>query len=203
MQNAMRLLLSIFFLITPLLAAAPLTQGERDRAMSLLHATRKQVLDAVANLSPEQWNFKQAPDRWSIAEVAEHITVTEAGLFHLVERMLKEPPPDGLATESQGKDARVQKEMTDRTRRFRAPGEVAPTGRFAGRAEFEAAFKSRRDETIRYLQTTPDDLRGHGSKHGLFGVIDAYQWLLIIGSHTERHLLQIDEVKRDSAFPKR
>src|SRR5947209_6162535 len=55
--------------------AAPLDQGERDRAMSHLHATRKMFLDSVAGLSDTQWNFKPAPERWSVAECAEHIAV--------------------------------------------------------------------------------------------------------------------------------
>ena len=41
----------IIALTTAALAAGPLSQGERDRAMSSLHATRKMFLDEVANLS--------------------------------------------------------------------------------------------------------------------------------------------------------
>src|SRR5712672_1484573 len=61
-----------------------LTQVERERAMSELHATRKQFLDSVAGLSDAQWNFKPSPDVWSVAEVAEHIAVSEDTILKLV-----------------------------------------------------------------------------------------------------------------------
>jgi hypothetical protein len=35
------------------------------------------------------------------------------------------------------------------------------------------------------------------------GPLDAYQWLLLISGHTERHLAQILEVKADPNFPRR
>src|SRR5260370_40137078 len=46
------------------------TQGDRDRLLSALHATRKQILDAVTGLTPAQWNFKPGPDPCSIPEVS-------------------------------------------------------------------------------------------------------------------------------------
>ena len=49
--------------------AAGLSQGERDRAMSELHATRKQLLDAVNGLTEEQLRWKAGPERWSAMEV--------------------------------------------------------------------------------------------------------------------------------------
>jgi hypothetical protein len=33
--------------------------------------------------------------------------------------------------------------------------------------------------------------------------LDAYQWLLLLASHSERHTLQILEVKADPNFPKK
>src|SRR5438045_3372548 len=78
-SSEMKKLLIVSLVLT---IAAPafgetLTQGERERAMSELHATRKQFLDSVAGLSDAQWNFKPAPDVRSVAEVAEHIAVSE------------------------------------------------------------------------------------------------------------------------------
>ena len=84
------------------LAAEPLSQGERDRAMSSLHATRKMFLDEVANLSDAQWTFKPAPERWSIAECAEHIALSEDLLFQLVtEKLMKSPAEPDKSTDAQ------------------------------------------------------------------------------------------------------
>jgi len=34
------------------------------------------------------------------------------------------------------------------------------------------------------------------------GMLDAYQWILLLSGHTERHTLQILEVKADPKYPK-
>src|SRR5271157_4453659 len=77
-----------------LLPAQTLSQHDREFAMSSLHATRKLFLDSVAGLTPEQWNFKAAPGRWSIAECAEHIAATEDFISYLVREMIMKAPAD-------------------------------------------------------------------------------------------------------------
>ncbi|MFN7922183.1 MAG: DinB family protein [Bryobacteraceae bacterium] len=168
--------------------------------MSALHASRKQVLDAISTLPAKQWNFKPAPDRWSIAQIAEHIVVTEENIFGIVSKMLASPA--GTAKSAAGNDERVMKETPDRSQKFQAPAEVVPTGRFRDRAAAVAAFRARRDQTIEFIQKTPEDLRHRLKAHPLFGEIDAYQWLLMAGAHSERHLKQIEEVKADPRFPR-
>src|SRR4026207_847142 len=78
---------------TPAKAAPPkmstgesstLTKEERDRAIEYLKQTEKDFLAATEGLSDAQWKFKAAPDRWSIAEASEHITVTEDTIWKLV-----------------------------------------------------------------------------------------------------------------------
>ena len=89
----MRISMLLALLALPL-CAEPLTKGERDQAMSHLHATRKQILDFIGPLSEAQWNYKAGPDRWSIAECAEHITETENMLRGLIQKTVKDSPVD-------------------------------------------------------------------------------------------------------------
>jgi hypothetical protein len=56
---------------------AQLTDFERDFALSHLYASEKMFLVSVEGLSPAQLNFRAAPNRWSIAECAEHIALAE------------------------------------------------------------------------------------------------------------------------------
>jgi hypothetical protein len=83
----MKRLLTALCLVTfasPLMRAEALTPAELDRAVSYLEKTRDGVIEATRGLSPAQLNFKPAPDRWSVAEVTEHIAATEAFLMNLV-----------------------------------------------------------------------------------------------------------------------
>ena len=56
-------------------SATTLTAQERDFAIKQFETTRDNFLKSIAGLSQKQWTFKPAPERWSVAEVAEHITV--------------------------------------------------------------------------------------------------------------------------------
>jgi len=181
-------------------SAATLTQGERDRAMSSLHATRKQFLDETAGLSDAQWNFKPAPDRWSIAECAEHIVLTEEALFQMVQKVLKSPAVPG--TDLSANDEAVMKMIVDRSRKAQAAESLKPTHRWKTRAELIDHFKKIRDEHIAFIRDTQEDLRAHVSPHPVFHQLDAYQWILLMAGHSERHVAQIREVKADPKYPR-
>jgi hypothetical protein len=187
--------------------AEPISKGERDQAMSHLHATRKQVMDLIGPLSEAQWKFKPGPERWSIAECAEHITETENMLRGLVQQSAKKLAVDEAKRAAAGakKEASakaVLAAMTDRSKTATAPGEVRPTGRYATKAALVAALNARRDETIRYVETTEDDLRGRFFQMGSGREMDLYEMILMISGHAERHLLQMKEVTAAAGYPK-
>lgn len=192
------------FLLTVILTAGLLPQGERDRAMSSLHASRKMFLDQLAGLSEAQWKFKPAPDRWSVAECAEHIAVSEDTLFQLVtEKVMKSPAePDKSTPEQKAKDQRVLEMVPDRSQKRQAPEFLKPTGKWKTRDELIAHFKESRDRTIAYVEKADESVRQHFAPHPMMETLDAYQWILLISAHSERHTAQIREVKADPNFPK-
>ena len=95
MIHLMRLctLICLVALAIPQTTAAPaFTQKDRDAGVKYLEETRKNFLDSINGLSEAQWTFKAGPDRWSIAETAEHITVSEGFIVQLIsEKILKGP----------------------------------------------------------------------------------------------------------------
>jgi hypothetical protein len=182
--------------------AQPLTNIERERAMSELHAGRKLLLDAVDGLSEAQWTFKPAPDRWSVAEVAEHITLAEDFLFNASQQILTTPATPDKKAEVQGKDEIVLTKTLDRSRKGTAPEPLVPTHHWTTHQEMIEQYKKSRDRTIAYIASTQDELRSHFYKHPAYDLLDAYQWLLFMAAHSERHILQLKEVKADPNFPK-
>jgi uncharacterized damage-inducible protein DinB len=182
--------------------ALPLTQNERDKAISHFNATRKVLLDSLAGLSDAQWNFKPSPERWSIAECAEHIAVSEDAIFELVQKALKSPAEPDKKALAQGKDEMLLRAMPNRSVKAQAPEFLQPKRRWPDRESLIAHFKQSRDRNIAYLQTTEDDLRGHFLEHPVFKTLDTYQMMLLISAHCERHTLQINEVKADPNYPK-
>lgn len=185
-------------------AAEPITRGERDRAMSELHATRKMFLDSIEGLSRAQWEFKPSPEAWSIAEVAEHITVSEASLMELLrKKVLATPAAPDKRGSAKANDEAFLRRIADRSEKAQAPEFLKPSGRWKAPEAMAAEFKSRRAATIAYADTTQDDLRAHFTPGPGGGEIDAYQILLLIAAHTGRHVQQINEVKANPNYPKK
>jgi hypothetical protein len=184
-------------------APTPLTAQEREFALKQFETTRDNFLKSIAGLSQKQWTFKPAPDRWSVAEVAEHIAVSESTLAGLVEKQIMSSPaaPEKRA-QVKGKEEIILQRMPDRSHKAQAPEFLRPTGRWATQAELTKAFEDSRKANMDYIRTTNDDLRDHFFDHPVFGTLDGYQWLLLLSSHSGRHTEQIDEVKADPNFPK-
>ena len=145
----MRMMLGTLALATAF--AAPLEQGERDRAMSHLHATRKVFLDSIAGLSDAQWNFKPAADRWSIAECAEHIAVSDDSLFDLMRQTLKSPAAP--EKKSAVKDEFILQVVPDRSVKPRPRNSCSPSA--AGRTVKRSLRISSKVATATSLTSRP------------------------------------------------
>jgi uncharacterized damage-inducible protein DinB len=199
----MKRLLGITLLWGAGAGAATLTPEERDRAVNHLLQTRAAFLKSIEGLSAEQWSFKPAPNAWSVGEVAEHITVSEGSILDLVTKKILAAPVDpAKIAETQGKDDAVLRMIPDRSEKFQAPAFLQPQARWS-QAALPAEFNARRDRTIAYIRATPDELRSHTLAHPAMKTLDAYQWILLISAHAQRHTAQIEEVKAHPGFPKR
>ena len=193
--------------LTAVAATAPtLTQAERDRAVAEFEGSRQAFLDATKGLSPAQWNFKPAPDRWSVAQCAEHIALSEDFIFNglLRDKVLKTPETPEKREAAKGKDELILKAVQDRSQKFKAPEPLDPEKRPMSPEDSIKLFLESRAHTIEYIKTTQDDLRDHFFDHPVpaIGTLDGYQWMLLVSGHTRRHTLQILEVKADPNFPK-
>jgi uncharacterized damage-inducible protein DinB len=183
-------------------AAPTLTPEERESALKSFQTTHDNFLKSISGLSQKQWTFKPAPDRWSVAEVAEHITLSEGLIFSLVQEAMQSPAAPEKRAQVAGKDEMILTRVPDRSHKAQAPEMLKPTGRWPTEADLVKAFEERRAATMEYIKTTNDDLRDHFFDHPVFGTLDAYQWLLLISTHSARHTAQIEEVKADPNFPK-
>lgn len=178
-----------------------LTQGERDRAMSYLHATQKQVADTVTSLTPAQLAFRASPNSWSVADCLEHLALTETALFgNLTGKVLKSPAAPEKAAALKDKDQDVIKAISSRDQKAKAPEALVPSNKWKTTAETLAAFRAARKKTISYVESTADPLRVHVMTGAM--PMDGYQVILMIGAHTERHLAQMKEVMANANFPK-
>jgi len=188
--------------LASLAARAPeLTKEDRDSALRYLESTRKNIEEATQGLSDEQWNFKPGPGRWSVAQVMEHIAAAEDMIRGMiVEKVLKAPAAPDRDTKKL--DAMVLAAIPDRSTKFQAPEPLRPTNRFGSPDGSLKHFLESRAKTEALLKDTPD-LRDHAVDSPMGQKLDAYEWILFIAAHSDRHLKQMKEVQADPNYPKK
>jgi hypothetical protein len=185
-------------------AAAPaqeLTQSEKDKALQYLETTKKGVLEATKGLSEAQWNFKPAPDRWSVAQVMEHIATAEDFIRGMLKEKIMMAPAGEPGRDVKKTDEGVLAMVPDRTTKLQAPEPLVPTNRFGSPEASVKHFVESRATTEDFLKTTTG-LRDHVADSPM-GKLDGYEFVLLIAAHSERHTKQINEVKADANFPKK
>lgn len=177
-----------------------MTNAERAELIELLLSAQQEFLIAVDGLTDAQWSFKPAPERWSVAEVAEHIMLADAMLLETARQSLAgQPDPEWLATVS--KTGTLKNALPNRSRRVDAPGAIQPQ-RTLTRAEILTRFKEGRARALAFVRDTDAPLKSYTAKNPFFGVLNAHQWLLYIPLHHQRHNQQIAEVKASAGYPR-
>ena len=163
-----------------------------------LEESRATLHDAVDAVPSSLRESRPTQDRWSVAEVLEHLTRVEEGLTRLLAAKLAEARTTGtLGPEeatSRVTDSIDHGLLLDRRRRITANERVLPRGEMDSATALARLDKTRAN--LRELVVAHDGLTlGVVSfPHPVLGVIDGYQWFVFIGTHEARHAAQIREI---------
>jgi hypothetical protein len=177
----------------------PLTDLERATLIAKLESSRDLLRDAV-RVSDEQWFFQPDPQTWSIAHCAQHLAESEARVLARIQALLTQPPlSENGAT--RGKEDLLARAVPNRSRRVQAPPEFTVSHVEPSPTAFLDRFNSVRAGVLDFTRRSEHDLHRYVFEHFVFRELTAYQWLLLLGYHTERHISQIEELKRHPAFP--
>jgi hypothetical protein len=175
--------------------AEPLSQGDRQRLLAHLEMTESWLVSEIEGLSPAQVNFRMSPSSWTILDVLEHLAIAEPQYWERAQASMTQPP---ATTTPAATDAAILWYGIDRTNRTQTGDARVPKGQWKDPREPVAAFRRLRATIAAYAAKTSDDLR---SRRLLEGDMDVYQWLFMISTHAQRHILQIREVKAHPGYP--
>lgn len=200
-----RMLGSACLALTMLLAgvatkAQELSAADKAKGLEYLEKTKNDLVEATKGLSEAQWNYKPAPDRWSVAQVMEHIALGEDGFQMMLNTQVMKGPAAPERDLKKTDDA-VMAMIPDRSHKAQAPEFLVPKNTFGSGEGSLKHFLESRTKTEDLLKTTPG-LRDHTMDSPIGMKLDGYEWILFSGAHSERHLKQILEVKADPGFPK-
>jgi hypothetical protein len=156
-----------------------------------LAADRANLRAAVERVPAAARGRRPAPDRWSVAEVIEHLAIVEERTVGALAPLVATAPPLGTPRLATHLDRTA---LRDRTLRVVAPELIQPSGTVDADTAWAALDRSRA-ALLAVLDTAEGrDLTTIGRTHPRLGQLDGYQWIASIGGHEERHAAQILEI---------
>ena len=168
-----------------------------------IEETRERIYSRVTGLTNEQGSFRPAADAWSVADLAEHLCITERRVMGLLTRLIEETELRGSGAGTNGFKAFSLEEYIEQAKgkKFSAPVGAQPR---EGLEISESIVRLRRTrEELRSLQPRIEslDLSEATLPHPAFGPLNAYYWLAFVGLHEGRHLAQMERVMESRGFP--
>jgi hypothetical protein len=185
-----------------------ITLQERAEAETYLKQSLNGIIGAIKGLSDAQWNFVPSPNRWSIAQVVQHVNcICERLLGPVKDRVAEGPPPDPNRNYKLI-DRIVIGQFPNRLVTLTAPDFAQPTGSPLTVSAAITSLTAHYASLTAYLRSTPD-LRNHvipaaplqALTGGQYDLMDGYQWIMAGAAHGERHTKQILEIRADDRFP--
>jgi hypothetical protein len=194
----MRHLMTVFAAVVVLSSSASAAMKDIDRQRLLAHfdMTEGWLTSELEGLTSEQLTFRSSPEAWSIMDVVEHLAIAEPQYWQRVQDSMKQP---AASVKPEATDAGIMWYGIDRTNRAKTGEARVPKGRFKTVEDALAEFRKLRAAIRNYAATTQEDPR---SRMLLEGNMDVYQWLLMISTHSQRHILQIREIKAQASYPR-
>lgn len=160
-------------------------------------AARAALLDVAATIPAERFTERPERERWSAAELLEHLARVETGCARVIAKRATAARQAGIAAEGEESSmlgALDGRRVTERSRKLVAPEIVAPAGGLSREAAFDALEKSRA-EFLRAIREADGLALGEiRHTHVVLGELDLYQWMLFVGQHERRHLAQLEEI---------
>ena len=187
------------------------SEEDREYILSELQRTTSEIKTEIDLLTEAQWNFRESTDRWSIAEIIEHLEMQNQLHYREIYAVGNAPQYIQYRVITEGKDQYFKEYASDPT-----PGKaqwfLEPLGRFCSKEEAAYAFYRAREKLTEFVAQTDIDLRKQFtlrvpaenleiSEIKIGQVRDLHQLLLTGIAHTDRHLRQIRKIKEHVDYP--
>ena len=168
-----------------------------EEVLNYLDAERRELREAVELVPAELRDQQPGPDRWSVAQVLQHLVIIEKRIGMGMTKWVADAKAAGVGPESETSSVLNSLDLAliaDRSRRRNAPEEVRPDGELDAASAWTALEQTR---VALRAGVMPADGMALGEviqPHPVLGPINLYQWLLFVGSHETRHTGQVREI---------
>ena len=165
--------------------------------LSYLDTNRAALARTLAEVPPDLREQRPSPESWSVAEVIQHLALTEGRLTELIAGCIDRARAAEIGPEGETSPVGASFDISrvlDRTRRVVAGDSVLPREPLATDAAWERLEGCR--TRLRELVISADGLAlaKVTVPNRVLGPLDGYQWVLFVGAHEARHTAQIREI---------
>jgi len=163
-----------------------------------LSSARSNLRAAVEAVPPQARGQKPAPDRWSVNDVVEHLSLVETLFAQRIAGAIDKARQDGLGGEEASErvllPAEIEVRVADRENRRTAPEAARPTGTLDAAVAWERIEQARAvlHDTIAAADGLA--LSTVTESHPAFGTLTVYQFAELIAAHEARHTAQVREI---------
>lgn len=153
---------------------------------------REELWEVIKGLTDEQINKVVEEGKWTIAQVLEHLYLTEK----IVVRSFSEAQQ---TTEENPVKLRKVHLTTDRSQKVNAPKFLVPSNEQQTLGELKEKLKKSRESLEKFIkEVSEEDLNGKFMPHPFFEKLSLNQWVEFLAYHEKRHIAQIEELKEAS-----
>jgi uncharacterized damage-inducible protein DinB len=166
--------------------------ADNEKLAALLRESSARLLASFADVAEKDCRTSPAEDAWSVLDCVEHIAAAETLMLNLLQGQRRP-----RAADAPNREQIFLERMGSRNKKAESPESGRPTGRFPTLADARRQFELSRAAAIRFAEQNTEDLRATEvtHPHPLVGDVSAYEMLIIMAKHAERHALQIEEIK--------
>jgi uncharacterized damage-inducible protein DinB len=155
---------------------------------------RERTKQIVSSLSDEQTTSLPEGEKWTIAEIIEHIAIVQDGMTKISAKLLNQAKAVGKTSDGAARLSEnfAAKAAEAQQLKFEAPDRVRPTGSQSIEESLKKMDETRR--TLEDLRPLFESVECSDFKfpHPFMGDLTAHEWLALIGGHEARHLRQIE-----------
>ena len=165
--------------------------------LTALDDSRQSLEHAAHDIDPEKRATRPAPERWSLAELLEHLSLAEASFTAWIASGIDKAREGGLGQEAAERSPlpeAVRTRLADRVNRRTAPERVQPKGEMSADEAWRAVVEVER--RLKEVLVSADGLALNEVivEHPSLGPFNIYQWVELMAAHRRRHVEQVREI---------
>jgi len=162
-----------------------------------LDSRRAELARAVNEVPTSARERRPSEDRWSVAEVLDHLALVEENIPQRVKALVTEQRTNGLGAERESTSIAGTIDsafLLDRSKKRVAREAMQPRSGVDAAAAWTRLERARQvtHETLRELDGVA--LCDVSAPHPALGPFNGYQWFLFLAAHEGRHTAQIREI---------